>query len=54
MRLYLTKDEAKRILEALYETHRMSESDNKLINRIERCMEMQKPNDTTTGGEAND
>lgn len=43
MRLYLTKAEAKRIVSAIYQTTDMSEKDMKLVTRIERCMEVQKP-----------
>lgn len=43
MRLYLTKEEAKRLLWALMKETDLSEKDVKLINRIEHCLEIQKP-----------
>ena len=43
MRLYLTKAEAKRIIQSILLTTDMSEKDMKIVTRIERCMETQKP-----------
>lgn len=43
MRLYLTKAEATRIVQALSQTTDMNEKDMKLIDRIEHCLEIQKP-----------
>ena len=45
MRLYLTKAEAKRILSAILQTTDMDAKDMKLVTRIERCMDAQKPYD---------
>ena len=43
MRLFLTKEEATRIISAIHQTTDLSEKDMKLLTRIERCMEFQKP-----------
>ena len=43
MRLYLTKAEAKRIIQAILLTTDMNVKDIKLVTRIERCLETQKP-----------
>lgn len=49
MRLYLSKDEAKRIISALLATTEWKPADIKLVTRIERCMQHQKPNPPDEG-----